>query len=91
MLLQGCRTLATLAFLLRHDSIPTRGGKARLDPSAGAVAGLARSVLACEQEWQARLQRTKLALSTLLDDAIPISENGSAVTKTYVDASKKLC
>ena len=74
--------LATLDFYKDHDSIPTRGGKAALT-MAGAVAGW-QEALTMSQEWQANLP-----LSTLLDDAIQLAKNGSAVTKTYVDASKK--
>ncbi|MEP7729798.1 gamma-glutamyltransferase family protein [Marinomonas primoryensis] len=79
--------LATLGFYCGHDSIPTRGGKAALT-MAGAVAGW-QEALAVSQEWQAASNAQNLPLSTLLDDAIQLAKNGSAVTKTYVDASKK--
>ncbi|PYF82311.1 gamma-glutamyltranspeptidase/glutathione hydrolase [Marinomonas alcarazii] len=74
--------LATLDFYKGYDSIPARNGKAAVT-MAGAVAGW-QEALAVSQEWQANLP-----LSTLLSDAIELAKNGSKVTKTYVDASKK--
>jgi len=79
--------LATLDFYHGHDNIPTRGGKAALT-MAGAVAGW-QEALTLSQEWQAASNAQNLPLSTLLGDAIQLAKKGSAVTKTYVDASKK--
>lgn len=79
--------LATMEFYCGHDSIPARGGKAALT-MAGAVAGW-QEALAVSQEWQTAAKADNLSLTTLLDDAIQLAKNGSEVTKTYVDASKK--
>jgi oxamate amidohydrolase len=79
--------LATLDFYHGYDSIPARDGKAAVT-MAGAVAGW-QEALAVSQAWQAASNAQNLPLSTLLDDAIQLAKNGSDVTKTYVDASKK--
>ncbi|WP_212654436.1 gamma-glutamyltransferase [Marinomonas sp. CT5] len=79
--------LATLDFYCGHDSIPARGGKAALT-MAGAVAGW-QEALAVSQTWQAASNAQNMPLTDLLKDAIELAKNGSAVTKTYLDASNK--